>query len=261
MQPLTDRAALWGLEYTADESKTLFDRSHDGYLKIVETAVNFDSNTDSSSSSLKWPPKPLPEDLVDLCWRDSGIEIGEEAEKILTLEQFPWRSHDNIALIDGTASVAGTCTGIGSTTAFPKFAAAKKKETDKNINIDDETTSTSSSSDEIENSNNHKHQFPFICNYCGDEKGHPAKKNRKKQDDDRPFTQDEDEVLVAHLCKILVMGSDRVEAVESIAHELGRTSFEVVCRLQYLTNSSLKLTEGLADEKDVEDDSDDQEEK
>ena len=88
---------------------------------------------------------------------------------------------------------------------------------------------------------------PFACAYCGDAAGHLAKKPPRSE---RPFTQEEDEILIAHLCKILVMGSDRVEAIESIAHELNRGSFDVVCRLQHLTNSSLKLTEGWADDAD-----------
>jgi hypothetical protein len=221
MQPLSKRAALWTIEYTADESKTLFDRAHDGYEEIVQTSVLFPEETND------WPPSPFSSSSSSrkIFWKDSGKEISlpEQAE-LFTLEKFPWRSHENISLIDGTASVAGTCTGIGSTSAIPTFSLADQ-----------------------ENNN-----YPFKCNYCGNEKGHPAVKKKKSVDEDRPFTELEDEVLVAHLCKILVMGSDRVEAVESIAHELGRTSFEVVCRLQYLTNSSLKLTEGLADEKDEE---------
>ncbi len=59
-------------------------------------------------------------------------------------------------------------------------------------------------------------------------------------------------MLVAHLAKVLTLGGDRVEAVETIAHELGRGAFDVVCRLQHMTNSSLKLTAGLIDEADEE---------
>lgn len=229
LQPMSDRTALWALEYgEGTENKTLFDRAHDGYQRVVATMVAFDKPGGWPPESL-WPPRPCQKPV---CKATGQPILGD------TAAEFPWRCHDNIALIDGIASVAGTCTGIGSTTAIPILdfpAATKQKKDEESVGSGSEPKSSSAC-------------VPFRCAYCGSEDGHRA--GRPDRHAERTWTQDEDEVLVAHLCKILVLGSDRVEAVESIAHELGRGSYEVVCRLQHLTNSSLKLTDGLEPEDD-----------
>jgi len=128
------------------------------------------------------------------------------------IETFPWRSHNNIALIDGTASVGGTCTGVHSTRAA---ASAFDASTGAPISV--------------------------TCAECGNDDLHKAGKPFRT---DRPFTDEEDDVLLVHLYKIL-MGGDKVEAVEQLAHEMERGAFEVICRIQFLTNSSTKIAEGL----------------
>ena len=248
LQPISERSALWALEYTADASRTLFDRAHDGYQRVVQTAVACDAAgagagcADAGTGAgaiAAWPPRPaaLPQ------WRDATQSPPPAGNTVST---FPWRSHDNIALIYGVASVAGTCTGIGSTTAVPVLAPPVPPPPGASGDDGDATHRDSASSAASTAS-----AYPFKCAYCGDARGHPAaasERDRARQS--APFTDDEDEVLVAHLAKILVLGADRVEAIEAVAHELGRGAYEVVCRMQVLTNSSLKLTDGLVDEAD-----------
>jgi hypothetical protein len=61
----------------------------------------------------------------------------------------------------------------------------------------------------------------------------------------RPWTAEEDELVVAHLCRMLVLAGDRVESVEALASELGRGAWDVVCRMQHLTDNSTKITDGV----------------
>jgi hypothetical protein len=49
---------------------------------------------------------------------------------------------------------------------------------------------------------------------------------------------------LVHLYRIMT-GGDKVEVVEQLAHEMNRGAFEVICRIQFLTNSSTKIAEGL----------------
>lgn len=169
LQPLTDRSSLWALEYSEDESKTLFDRSQQGYAEIVAHSLDEDN----------WPANQCP----GAAPRPSQ-----------------WREHNNLALIDGIASVGGTCIGIGST---------KCKD--------------------------------MTCPFCGNTDFHKAGRPART---DRPFTDEEDELLLLHLYKILT-GGDKVEAIEQLAHEMNRGAFEVICRIQFLTNSSTKIAEGI----------------
>ena len=196
LAPLSNRAALWALEYTESHEKTLFDRSQAGYATVVEHALD-----DS-----QWPPKPTEVPvftegrLADLV----AHPVATTDVRVIgnTADTFPWRVHNNIALIAGVASVGGTCTGFGSTKATTEG-----------------------------------------CATCGSCDMHKANRPHRGTDT-RPFTDDEDALLLVHLYKILT-GGDKVEAVEALAHSMGRGAFEVICRLQFLTNASTKISEGL----------------
>ena len=61
---------------------------------------------------------------------------------------------------------------------------------------------------------------------------------------ERPFTDEEDELLLIHLYKILT-GGDKVEAVEQLAHEMNRGAYEIICRIQFLTSNSTKIADGI----------------
>jgi hypothetical protein len=190
------KTSLWALQYTEDESHTLFDRSCSGYAEIVAKTIDEES----------WPSPTLAPRLPEEYTLNGKIALrrGEELTWIgleqLTSEKFPWREHNNIALIDGVASVGGTCVGFGSTL-----------------------------------------QLDGRCHFCANDDYHKAGKPFRSE---RPFTDEEDELILVHLYRI-VTGGDKVEAIEQLAHEMGRGAFEVICRIQFLTNSSTKLTEGL----------------
>ena len=115
-------------------------------------------------------------------------------------DEVVWRPHNNIALIDGVASVGGTCTGFGSS-----------------------------------------HNTHGTCAYCGNTDYHKA---GKPWHSGRAFTSDEDEIILLQLYRIMT-GGDKVEAVEELASQMRRGAFEVICRIQFLTNSSTKITEGM----------------
>ena len=168
---LSPRTQVYCIGYTEDESHTLFDRSQSGYAEIVARVLNDDS------------------------WRSTDGDVAVDPKL------FGWRRHNNIALIDGVASVGGTCVGFGS-----------KKCSDSGV-----------------------------CPFCGKGDWHKAGKPFRSN---RPFTDEEDEVLLVHLYRILT-GADKVAAVEQVAHEMNRGAFEVICRLQFLTNNSTKITDGL----------------
>lgn len=210
LAPLSLRAALWALQYTHDDAHTLFDRSQAGYATVVAHALD----------DTQWPPRPS---AVPQFTAERQAELAAEATKggaaasgdvVIgnTAATFPWRCHDNIALIAGVASVGGTCTGIGSTRASRGPAA-----------------------DEL--------GTRLTCAACGNTDWHKANAPHQGTDT-RPFTEDEDALLLVHLYSVLT-GGDKVEAVEALAHEMGRGAFEVICRLQFLTNASTKITEGL----------------
>jgi hypothetical protein len=207
LPPLSPRVMVWGLEYNEDASRTLFDRSSDGYAEIVAHALD-----DASWPAAMPAADPVfsPERLADIGGR--APTCGEMGTRAGVIANFPWRQHNNIALIDGVASVGGTCTGVNSTGATA-------------ASVDAATGATLSTT----------------CAACGNADMHKAGRPART---DRPFTDDEDDVLLVHLYKIL-MGGDKVEAVEQLAHEMDRGAFEVICRIQFLTNSSTKIAEGL----------------
>lgn len=190
LQPLSERVSLWALEYTEDESKTLFDRSQQGYATIVAHSLDEEH----------WKPAAAATH-VPLC-KTTGQALPN------CLDTFHWRSHSNIALIDGIASVGATCDGIGSSEALPF------------VNSQGIITG-------------------FKCAKCGNEDMHRAGRPFQTE---RPFTAEEDELVLVHLYRILT-GGDKVEAVEQLAHEMGRGAFEVICRIQHLTSSSTKITD------------------
>lgn len=194
--PISDRISLWGLEYKEDATHSLFDRAQKGYEQIVRTSLH----------DAHWKDLHALNDQAGTITRDDGSLVRSVDR---TVEAFSWRSHNNIALIDGVASVGGTCRGIGSTEYV-----------------------------------SHGEGGIARCSSCGSVNFHKAGKPYRS---DRPFTQEEDELLLVHLYKIL-MGGDKVAAVEQLASETNRGAFEIICRIQFLTNSSTKITEGMSDE-------------
>lgn len=215
LESVSDRCSLWALRYTEDDSKTLFDKSLQGYSTIVAHSLD-DSNwtpggpnpnvlEDSEGFDLERGVKLLGQEEAK--FTSHPIETLAPAEQFMPWSKlnsttFPWRAHNNIALIDGIASVGGTCVGVGSTQCTNQR-----------------------------------------CPFCGSTDYHKAGKPFRT---DRPFTDEEDETLLIHLYKILT-GGDKVEAVEQLAHEMNRGAYEIICRIQFLTNSSTKITEGLED--------------
>ncbi|EKG01955.1 hypothetical protein TCSYLVIO_007037 [Trypanosoma cruzi] len=195
LTPLSPRVSLWSLAYTRDASFTLFDRSQQAYADIVLHSLEEEN----------WPldpaRMPTPVGLRDteadyerrVLYRAGGADVSFDS---LRADAFPWRSHDNIALIDGVASVGGTCVGVGSTRC-----------TDGR------------------------------CAFCGSTDYHKAGRPFRT---DRPFTAEEDQLILVHLYRILT-GGDKIEAVEELAHKMNRGAFEVICRIQFLTNSSVKI--------------------
>ncbi|RNF03017.1 hypothetical protein TraAM80_06018 [Trypanosoma rangeli] len=195
LAPLSPRVSLWALAYTCDATFTLFDRSQRAYADIVLHSVQEEN----------WPldpaRTPMPVGLRDteadyerrVLHRSDGDQISFDS---LRVDAFPWRGHDNIALIDGVASVGGTCVGIGSTRC-----------------VDGR------------------------CAFCGNTDYHKAGRPFRT---DRPFAAEEDQLILVHLYRILA-GGDKIEVVEDLAHQMQRGAFEVICRIQYLTNSSVKI--------------------
>eukprot|EP00758_Cryptobia_borreli_P002688 Tbor_TRINITY_DN3211_c0_g1::TRINITY_DN3211_c0_g1_i1::g.23819::m.23819 len=266
---MDDRTSLWAVGYTESDQKTLFDRSQAGYGQIVTASLD-ESN---------WPP-PDPQAMIgtdsvehihrlrytadgriavgDALYNDSGDSISQEGKyeandhyvdiegvplSQLRWESFPWRSHNNIALIDGIASVGGTCTGIGSTSytsaTTKTFLESSSGEVSDSAGVAaNRTTTTSGENDREER----VLVYEGRCSFCGSTDYHKAGKPFKSG---RPFTSEDDELLLVHLYKILTKQSDKVEAVEQLANEMDRGAFEVICRIQFLTNNSTKITEGI----------------
>lgn len=221
-QPLSERCTLWALDYTETNKKTLFDRSQQAYAKIVMASLNDDNwpakrtPAESNVTALRivesFPELrslPASDDLVavdgasppeHVLLLPQHVALVPVPADELTVDRFQWRSHNNIALIDGIASVGGTCVGIGSTRC----------------------------------------QLG-TCAFCGSTNLHKAGRPFRTN---RPFTDEEDELLLVHLYKILT-GGDKVAAVEQLAHEMDRGAFEVICRIQFLTDSSTKIADGV----------------
>lgn len=200
LHPLSPRMTLWALQYTADDTHTLFDRSLRGYTDIVMHSIE-ESHWPAAARDAPIGYRPTECDYEGRCVLTSD-GVGIPFEK-LTAAAFPWRSHHNLALIDGVASVGGSCTGVGSTRMLPDPRTGQ----------------------------------PLKCFSCGDATFHRANRPKAAL---RPFTEEEDGLLLTHLYRILT-GMDKVEAVEEAAHELGRGSLEVICRIQHITGSSTKL--------------------
>lgn len=215
LHALSERCSLWALTYTEGPSKSLFDRSQVGYAEIVAHSMNDElwpacttsvpaglvSTLSSSGSDYFSSSKGVRRaQLASGAESSDALSSGWVPWSDLSANRFPWRSHDNIALIDGVASVGGTCIGVGSTRC-------------RNLE----------------------------CAFCGNTDFHKAGKPFRTN---RPFTDEEDDLLLVHLYKILT-GGDKIEAVEQLAHEMNRGAFEVICRIQFLTQSSTKITEGL----------------
>ncbi|KAG8345177.1 hypothetical protein TRVL_04000 [Trypanosoma vivax] len=195
LRPLSHRTTLWVLSYAHDDSLTLFDRAQQGYTEVALHSINEENWV---SDQLATPaPVGLTEAEADyrrcVLFKIDGTDIPFES---LTAEAFPWHCHDNLALIDGVASVGGTCVGIGST----KYINGR-------------------------------------CAFCGNTDYHKAERPFRTG---RHFTAEEDQLILVHLYRIL-NGGDKIEAVEDLASQMNRGAFEVICRIQHLTDSSLKI--------------------
>ncbi|KPA75050.1 hypothetical protein ABB37_08735 [Leptomonas pyrrhocoris] len=220
LAPLSPRTALWTLQYREDPSRSLFDRTHDAYravvLHSVEEANWGASSTGVASGAGRTCCVPAPVDLSEDAYcaarqvykADKKIRFEDVLLEHMTVQRFPWRSHDNLALIDGVASVGGTCAGIGSTAMLHDPAEPWKAKR---------------------------------CRYCGSASFHAAGRPFRTE---RPFTAEEDQLVLVHLYKILT-GSDKVAAVEQLAHEMHRGTYEVICRVQFLTNASTKIMNSI----------------
>ncbi|KAG5482770.1 hypothetical protein CUR178_06811 [Leishmania enriettii] len=218
LAPLSPRVSLWALRYRGLPSDTLFDRTHTAYHAVMLHSV-----AEENWSAVKVgvvPPPPATTASAEGWDFERNVLVCDGAARTkdvpfadLTIKRFPWRSHDNLALIDGVASVGGTCTGIGSTQMVSDASAAL-----------------------------HVQRLARLkCRYCGDVTYHAAGRPFRT---DRPFTDEEDQLVLIHLYKILT-GGDKVAAVEKLAHEMRRGTYEVICRIQYLTNSSTKLMDSI----------------
>ncbi|KPI88497.1 hypothetical protein ABL78_2393 [Leptomonas seymouri] len=220
LAPISPRVSLWVLQYREPPSRSLFDRTHDAYRTAVVHSVEesnwpalYPAVVDEAGSTAYAPaPVGLSEDAYDavrqLYRADQKTRLADVPLEDMTRERFPWRSHNNLALIDGIASVGGTCVGIGSTDMLCDPAEPWK---------------------------------PKRCRYCGSATFHAAGRPSRTE---RPFTEEEDQLVLVHLYKILT-GGDKVAAVEQLAHEMQRGTYEVICRIQYLTNASTKIMDSI----------------
>ncbi|KAG5482939.1 hypothetical protein LSCM1_06978 [Leishmania martiniquensis] len=218
LAPLSPRVSLWALQYRGLPGDTLFDRTHTAYHAVMLHSVSEDNWSTINVGVAPSPPTMMTsaegwdlERKVLLC--DGAVRTDDVPFPDLTVERFPWRSHDNLALIDGVASVGGTCAGIGSTKMLADMSTTLYV----------------------------GRQARRKCRYCGDATYHAAGRPFRT---DRPFTDEEDQLVLIHLYKILT-GGDKIAAVEALAHEMRRGTYEVICRIQYLTNSSTKLTDSI----------------
>lgn len=230
LAPLSSRSTLWVLSYTENptpkKERTLFDRVQQAYTDVVLHSIeegHWPAQTGSvlAQSSLHHGLSAEEADLgrgvlfTDLALRPSQPTVSLSQ---LSLESFPWRCHDNLALIDGVASVGGTCTGVGSTRMIDVGQGSTREHPDAMSDTASAATRKA-------------------CAYCGSTDYHFAGSPHRAT---RPFTEEEDQLLLVHLYHILT-GSDKIAAVEQLALELHRGAFEVICRLQFLTSSSTKL--------------------
>ncbi|SYZ64268.1 Putative_papain-like_cysteine_peptidase_(DUF1796) (plasmid) [Leishmania braziliensis MHOM/BR/75/M2904] len=218
LAPLSPRVSLWALQYRGSPDDTLFDRTHAAYHAVLLHSVAEDNWPAVNVGVAPSPPATMEsaeafdfEREVLVC--DGTARTDDVPFANLTRARFPWRSHDNLALIDGVASVGGTCAGIGSTKMLADVSAVLQVEG----------------------------QVRRKCRYCGNTTYHAAGRPFRTE---RPFTDEEDQLVLIHLYTILT-GGDKVAAVEKLAHEMRRGTYEVICRIQYLTNSSTKLMDSI----------------
>lgn len=216
LAPLSPRMSLWALRYDGNASSSLLDRTHDAYRHVIVNSLG-DTRAQMCGSGCSaglppLPPDDLPADEYDASrqlYRADGTTRREGvALADMTYPRFPWRSHNNLALIDGVASVGGTCAGIGSTNMLGDADEPWRAKR---------------------------------CRYCGDATMHLAGRPVRTE---RPFTDEEDQLVLVHLYKILT-GGDKVAAVEQLAQEMQRGTYEVICRIQHLTNASTKIMDSL----------------
>ncbi|CAJ1987564.1 papain-like cysteine peptidase (DUF1796) [Leishmania donovani] len=218
LAPLSPRVTLWTLQYRGLPGDTLFDRTHTAYRTVMMHSVA-ESNWPAVNVGAATPPPATvasaeARDFESGALRcDGTIRTDDVPLADLTVARFPWRGHDNLALINGVASVGGTCAGIGSTKMLEDTSAAPQVEG----------------------------RVRRKCRYCGDATYHAAGRPFRTE---RPFTDEEDQLVLIHLYQILT-GGDKVAAVEKLAHEMQRGTYEVICRIQHLTNSSTKLMDSI----------------
>ncbi|EPY26419.1 hypothetical protein AGDE_08374 [Angomonas deanei] len=214
LAPLSQRMSLWALSYDLTAGDSLFDKCSKAYTSVLMHTVD-DANWPLSPVNVARDPLHLSYLYANaekrVLYADDTVRYGDVSFDDLTAAQFPWRQHDNLALIDGVASVGGTCTGVGST--WMKGAPPSEVEGDAGPS----------------------------CYYCGNCSFHLA---GKPVATNRPFTDEEDETIIVHLYKILT-GGDKVEEVEKLAHQMNRGAFEIICRIQYLTAASTKITDDM----------------
>jgi hypothetical protein len=215
LAPLSPRMALWVLRYRGDPSLTLFDRTHDAYRAVVLHSVAETSWSAEHMTATSVPVsvgEGLSTDVYDdvrHAYKADGVtRLADVPVEDMTWERFPWRSHDNLALIDGVASVGGTCVGVGSTAMLSDASEPWRAKR---------------------------------CRYCGSTTFHAAGRPFRTE---RPFTEEEDQLVLMHLYRILT-GADKVAAVEQLAHEMQRGTYEVICRIQHLTNASTKIMDSI----------------
>ncbi|KAK7196442.1 putative papain-like cysteine peptidase (DUF1796) [Novymonas esmeraldas] len=217
---LSPRVSLWALRYHGAPSDSLLDRTHAAYETVVLHSIkeeNWPAATTAAAAAAAAPPAQCHGrgDAVVAC--DGVTRTRDVPLADLTAARFPWRRHNNLALIDGVASVGGTCTGIGSTRML------------------EDGTVAAAALLLADGSQRRK------CRYCGDATYHAAGRPSRTG---RAFTDEEDQLVLIHLYKVLT-GGDKVAAVEQLAQELQRGTYEVICRIQYLTNSSTKLMDSI----------------
>ncbi|GET87326.1 hypothetical protein, conserved [Leishmania tarentolae] len=218
LAPLSPRVTLWTLQYRGLPGDTLFDRTHTAYHTVLVHSV-LEKNWPAVNVGVATPPPASTTSAEAWDFGSEAVCCDGVTRTVdipftdLTMKRFPWRSHNNLALIDGVASVGGTCAGIGSTKMLEDASATLRVEG----------------------------QVRRKCRYCGDATYHAAGRPFRTE---RPFTDEEDQLVLIHLYTILT-GGDKVAAVEKLAHAMKRGTYEVICRIQYLTNSSTKLMDSM----------------
>lgn len=232
LAPMSSRIRVWILEYeTSTEGLSLLDRTETGYKYIIQQVLN-DKKVSQNPFVSAIPGRAHTErldfpfnfntnayfDVDHQQWLPrSTIRAEPVANSCMTVSKFPWRAHDNLALIDGVASVGGTCTGVGSTKMviqhpFGEFATPKRS-----------------------------------CAYCGNTDFHKSFRPYGVGVDGEaalPFSVRDDALLLSHLYLILQTGADKIAIIDRLASQLQRGAFEIVSRLRYLATQHPRLLSG-----------------